>query len=69
MEVNASPSLTTSTDNDRVNKTSLLRDIYNVVVPPSNGSMSNNNGNEEITGNIAVGVSDAVKYPCVPCGK
>jgi tubulin polyglutamylase TTLL1 len=37
VEVNASPSLTANTDSDRVMKTCLLRDIYNVVaanVPP-----------------------------------
>jgi hypothetical protein len=33
VEVNASPSLSTTTENDRVGKTSLLRDIYNVVCP------------------------------------
>ena len=31
VEVNASPSLTTTTDSDRVIKLSLLRDIYNIV--------------------------------------
>lgn len=33
VEVNASPSLTTTTENDRISKTSLLRDIYHVVCP------------------------------------
>lgn len=33
VEVNASPSLTTTTECDRVLKLSLLRDIYNIVAP------------------------------------
>ncbi len=38
LEVNASPSLTTTTESDRIMKTALLRDIFAVVapsVPPS----------------------------------
>lgn len=38
VQVNASPSLSTTTESDRVTKLSLLRDIYNIVaaqVPPS----------------------------------
>jgi hypothetical protein len=38
VKVNASPSLTTSTESDRVMKSCLLRDIYSIVapgVPPS----------------------------------
>ena len=31
VEVNASPSLSTTTESDRVTKLSLLRDIYNIV--------------------------------------
>lgn len=31
LEVNASPSLTTTTESDRILKLSLLRDIYNIV--------------------------------------
>eukprot|EP00904_Undaria_pinnatifida_P010761 jgi/Undpi1/6815/HiC_scaffold_21.g09291.m1 len=34
VEVNASPSLSATTESDRVMKTSLLRDIFAVVVPP-----------------------------------
>lgn len=37
IEVNASPSLTTTTEADRILKLSLLRDIYNIVaanIPP-----------------------------------
>jgi len=33
VEVNASPSLSTTTESDRVTKLSLLRDIYNIVAP------------------------------------
>jgi tubulin polyglutamylase TTLL1 len=33
VEVNASPSLTTTTEADRVLKLGLLRDIYNIVAP------------------------------------
>ena len=32
-QVNASPSLTTSTESDRIMKNCLLRDIYHVVAP------------------------------------
>ena len=32
-QVNASPSLTTTTESDRIMKTCLLRDIYAVVAP------------------------------------
>ena len=35
VEVNASPSLSTTTENDRMSKCNLVRDIYNVVIPPS----------------------------------
>ena len=31
LEVNASPSLSTTTESDRILKTSLLKDIYNIV--------------------------------------
>lgn len=35
VEVNASPSLSTTTENDRMSKCNLVRDIYNIVIPPS----------------------------------
>ena len=38
VEVNASPSLSTTTEDDRILKLSLLRDIYNIVannIPPT----------------------------------
>jgi len=34
IEVNASPSLTTSTEIDRILKMGLLKDVFHVVVPP-----------------------------------
>lgn len=34
LEVNASPSLTTSTEKDVVLKSQLLRDVFAIVVPP-----------------------------------
>ena len=34
IEVNASPSLSCSTENDRVLKMSVLNDTFNIVVPP-----------------------------------
>lgn len=35
IEVNASPSLTATTSNDRVLKSKLISDILNIIVPPS----------------------------------
>ena len=34
LEVNASPSLTTTTEVDRILKMNLLNDVFNIVVPP-----------------------------------
>lgn len=34
IEVNASPSLTTTTEVDRILKMNLLNDVFNIVVPP-----------------------------------
>lgn len=83
VEVNASPSLSTTTENDRVGKTSLLRDIYNVVCPnvgasiPSGGSNvdeppnfreNRTSGDGPVNTNLAVGVSEAIKQPCQPSG-
>jgi len=101
VEVNASPSLSTTTENDRVGKTSLLRDIYNVVCPnlganvgatntPSSGggdepphyrdarpsgadvsgtgSAGGQSSSSTHNANIAVGVSEAMRQPCVPSG-
>ena len=33
IEVNASPSLSTTTESDRILKMNLLRDVFNIVVP------------------------------------
>jgi tubulin polyglutamylase TTLL1 len=40
VEVNASPSLTTTTESDRILKLGLLRDIYNIVAPNVGPSVS-----------------------------
>jgi tubulin polyglutamylase TTLL1 len=34
IEVNASPSLTTTTESDRILKMDVMRDVFNIVVPP-----------------------------------
>ena len=34
IEVNASPSISTTTDSDRVLKMNLLKDVFSIVVPP-----------------------------------
>ena len=34
VEVNASPSLSTTTENDRIIKTNLMQDTFRIVVPP-----------------------------------
>jgi len=33
IEINASPSLSTTTDNDRIMKTQVITDMFNIVVP------------------------------------
>jgi tubulin polyglutamylase TTLL1 len=33
IEVNASPSLSTTTDSDRILKMQLMQDVFNIVVP------------------------------------
>jgi tubulin polyglutamylase TTLL1 len=38
LEVNASPSLTTTTPSDRALKLQLINDIFNIVVPPDFGT-------------------------------
>ena len=40
VEINASPSLSVTTESDRIIKTELLRDIYNIMVPPNSASSS-----------------------------
>lgn len=34
IEVNASPSVSTTTESDRVLKMNLMRDVFNIVIPP-----------------------------------
>lgn len=58
MEVNASPSLSVTTEEDRTIKLSLLRDIYQVVVP----------GGQSVLDPSKPLVSSDPKGPCVPVG-
>ena len=44
VEINASPSLSTTTENDRMSKCNLVRDIYNVVCPAVTSTISANAG-------------------------
>ena len=34
IEVNASPSLSTTTESDRILKMDVMKDVFNIVVPP-----------------------------------
>mmetsp|Transcript_22357 Transcript_22357/g.34614 ORF Transcript_22357/g.34614 Transcript_22357/m.34614 type:complete len:104 (-) Transcript_22357:2-313(-) len=34
IEVNASPSLSTTTESDRILKMNLIKDVFNIVIPP-----------------------------------
>ena len=34
IEVNASPSLSTTTESDRILKTNLIKDVFQIVIPP-----------------------------------
>jgi tubulin polyglutamylase TTLL1 len=58
VEVNASPSLTTTTEADRIIKLSLLRDIYNVVAPGLPATLPEN----------AKTLGIAPNGPCYPVG-
>ena len=58
VEVNASPSLTTTTEADRIIKLSLLRDIYNVVAPGLPATLPEN----------AKTLGIAPSGPCYPVG-
>ena len=62
VEVNASPSLSTTTETDRIMKLNLLKDIYNIVVPPEiyNGNL--------MSGEVKPLASGETKPPCQPCG-
>jgi tubulin polyglutamylase TTLL1 len=44
IEINASPSLTTTTKVDKDLKTALIRDVYNIVIPEDWGEDSNKTG-------------------------
>ncbi len=43
--MNASPSLSTTTDSDRILKTQLLDDIFSIVIPPDFPSTETSQGN------------------------
>lgn len=58
VEVNASPSLTTTTSDDRIMKMALLRDIYNIILPNVSASIHDNKP--------LIGLS--TQGPCSPCG-
>lgn len=61
VEVNASPSLSTTTESDRILKLSLLRDIYNIVAAGVPSVVSDNCKS-------LVGTNGEPKGPCQPCG-
>jgi|LauGreSBDMM110SN_4_FD.fasta_scaffold44582_1 tubulin polyglutamylase TTLL1 len=61
VEVNASPSLSTTTESDRILKLSLLRDIYNIVAAGVPSVVSDNCKS-------LGGTSGEPKGPCQPCG-
>jgi len=61
VEVNASPSLSTTTESDRILKLSLLRDIYNIVAAGVPSVVSDNCKS-------LGGTSGDSKGPCQPCG-
>ena len=44
VEINASPSLTSTTEWDRVTKMSLINDTFNIVVPPDWADESSKHG-------------------------
>lgn len=56
VEVNASPSLSATTEADRIMKLNLLKDIYNLVVPDTH-----TDGSRSLAGGEPKG-------PCQPCG-
>jgi len=58
VEVNASPSLTTTTEADRIIKLSLLRDVYNVVAPGLPATLPEN----------AKNLGTSPSGPCYPVG-
>lgn len=43
IEVNASPSLSTTTESDRILKMNLIKDVFTIVIPPEWTAEENNN--------------------------
>ena len=44
IEVNASPSLSTTTESDRILKMNLIKDVFNIVVPHEWGDENSKHG-------------------------
>ena len=44
IEVNASPSLSTTTESDRILKMNLIKDVFNIVIPPEWGDDNSKHG-------------------------
>ena len=63
IEVNASPSLTTTTEVDRILKMNLINDVFNVVVPPDwmdeNSKHGANTCKERQVGNFSVIIDES----------
>lgn len=45
IEVNACPSLTASTENDRILKATVINDAFNIVIPPDWGEQDKHGAN------------------------
>ena len=73
LEVNASPSLTTTSEKDRVLKSQLLRDIFAIVVPPDWMEDKNKHGantcTERSVGFFDILIDESVKEPEKISGK
>lgn len=67
IEVNASPSLTTTTEVDRILKMNLLNDVFNIVVPPDwmdeNSKHGANMCKEKEIGSFKVIIDESVGGP------
>eukprot|EP00744_Colponema_vietnamica_P015397 GILI01021578.1.p1 GENE.GILI01021578.1~~GILI01021578.1.p1 ORF type:complete len:350 (+),score=97.71 GILI01021578.1:134-1051(+) len=64
LEINASPSLTTTTESDRQLKTSLINDIFQVVLPPGwpeSGKAGTNHCTAQSVGNFDVLYDEAAE--------
>ena len=67
IEVNASPSLSTTTDSDRNLKMGVINDAFSVVVPhdwmDDNSKHGANSSKETQVGNFSLIIDDAVQEP------